>query len=86
MIERLWERSSVYRLWQRPFERQKFAPVSLALSKLDVQSVLDVGCGPGTNAAYFKEVPYVGTDLQPVVHHDCKAKVRRQIRRRRRCA
>jgi SAM-dependent methyltransferase len=65
MIERLWERSSVYRLWQLPFERQKFAPVSRALSKLDVQSVLDVGCGPGTNASHFKDVPYVGTDLNP---------------------
>ena len=85
MIERLWELSSVYRLWQLPFERQKFAPVSHALSNLDVQSVLDVGCGPGTNAAYFKD-SRTWYRSQPVVHHDGKAKVRRQIRRRRRCA
>jgi SAM-dependent methyltransferase len=65
VISRLWERSVVYRLWQLPFERRKFAPVARALSRRPVESVLDVGCGPGTNARHFRNVRYVGIDLNP---------------------
>jgi len=57
--------SAVYRLWQSPFERQKFEPARHALAGLDVQSVLDIGCGPGTNAGHFEDVAYVGVDLNP---------------------
>lgn len=65
MIDRLWDLGAVYRLWQLPFERQKFAPVRRELAGVDMRSVLDVGCGPGTNAGYFKDVAYVGVDLNP---------------------
>lgn len=65
MIKRLWDLSAVYRTWQLPFERQKFAPVGRFLQDADVKSVLDVGCGPGTNAAQFTDVRYVGVDLNP---------------------
>ena len=63
MIKRLWDLSAVYRAWQLPFERQKFAPVGRFLEKADMRSVLDVGCGPGTNAAKFVDTRYVGVDL-----------------------
>ena len=63
MIKRLWDLSAVYRAWQLPFERQKFAPVGRFLENADVRSVLDVGCGPGTNAAQFVDTQYIGVDL-----------------------
>jgi SAM-dependent methyltransferase len=65
MIKRLWDLSAVYRAWQLPFEGQKFAPVARFLQDADVRSVLDVGCGPGTNAAQFVDTRYVGIDLNP---------------------
>jgi SAM-dependent methyltransferase len=65
VIKRLWDLSPVYRAWQLPFERQKFTPVARFLQDTEVQSVLDVGCGPGTNAAQFVDTRYVGIDLNP---------------------
>jgi SAM-dependent methyltransferase len=55
--------SRVYRLWQLPFVGQKFAPVARAVPLASVRSVLDIGCGPGTNARYFRDVGYVGVDI-----------------------
>jgi SAM-dependent methyltransferase len=65
VIKRLWDLSAVYRAWQLPFERQKFAPVARFLQDTEVRSVLDVGCGPGTNAAQFVQTRYIGIDLNP---------------------
>lgn len=54
----------IYRLWQAPFVRQKLAPVVQSGVLGKANSVLDVGCGPGTNAATFRSVHrYVGVDL-----------------------
>lgn len=54
-----------YRLWQAPFAKAKFEPV---LAHNDVRAasrVLDVGCGPGTNACHFRGAEYVGIDINP---------------------
>ena len=54
-----------YALWQAPFARTKVEPL-LRHNKLpEVRRVLDVGCGPGTNARYFNHADYVGIDLNP---------------------
>ena len=53
----------VYRLWQAPFARRKLAPI-LAHNDLGrARRVLDVGCGPGTNAALFQHAEYLGVDI-----------------------
>lgn len=56
----------VYRTWQAPFARKKLDPV-IKSGVLDrVSSVLDVGCGPGTNAPLLtRKNEYVGVDLNP---------------------
>jgi len=57
------EQPLVYRLWQAPFAARKLAPV---LSRHDlgkVGRVLDVACGPGTNASQFAAADYVGIDV-----------------------
>jgi SAM-dependent methyltransferase len=53
----------VYRLWMAPFADKKFAPIAAKNAIERVRRVLDVGCGPGTNAGYFPNAEYLGIDL-----------------------
>lgn len=58
-------RPALYKAWQRPVAHQKMVPV-LALADLaDDARILDLGCGPGSNAKYFTNQRYVGLDLSP---------------------
>lgn len=58
------DRPAVYRLWQAPFARRKLAPLISSGVLERAQSVLDVGCGPGTNAAVLGQIGrYLGIDL-----------------------
>ena len=52
----------LYRLWQAPFAAMKFACILRHNDLSGVRSVLDVGCGPGTNCSYFEHAEYVGLD------------------------
>jgi len=63
LVDRLLEHPSLYAAWQAPFVSSKFAPVERRLDGLTVRRVLDVGCGPGTNAARFAAAEYVGVDI-----------------------
>jgi SAM-dependent methyltransferase len=63
LIDRVMEQPWVYRLWQAPFAEMKFAPVLRALDAQNVRRVLDVGCGPGTNASRFTGADYIGVDI-----------------------
>ena len=56
---------TAYRLWQSPFAKAKFEPILRHNDLTTIRRVLDVGCGPGTNAALFTEVDYLGLDLNP---------------------
>ncbi|HEU5220209.1 MAG TPA: class I SAM-dependent methyltransferase [Gemmatimonadales bacterium] len=59
------EHTLVYRLWQAPFAEQKLAPVFRHNDRTRIRRVLDVGCGPGTNASHFREQDYLGVDINP---------------------
>lgn len=54
-----------YRLWQRPFVDQKTAPFRRRQDLTRPLRVLEVGCGPGTNAPLFANCDYLGLDLNP---------------------
>jgi SAM-dependent methyltransferase len=54
-----------YCLWQLPFVRAKLAPIVRNNDLSAVRRVLDVGCGPGTNAPQFAGSDYVGLDISP---------------------
>ena len=51
------------RLWQRPFQEQKFAAAHRDNDLTHVHRVLDVGWGPGTNTPHFAGVDYLGVDF-----------------------
>lgn len=61
----LLEQAHLYRLWQAPFAAEKLRPVFEENDLTKVRRVLDVGCGPGTNTAYFRHADYLGIDINP---------------------
>jgi SAM-dependent methyltransferase len=65
MIDQILSHPAVYRAWQAPFVKQKLAPFLANSSIGPDDRVIDVGCGPGTNASVFAPRGYVGADLSP---------------------
>ena len=63
--DRLLELPFVYRAWQAPFVSAKLKPFLAEIRLRQVGRVLDVGCGPGTNAQVFAGADYVGIDINP---------------------
>jgi SAM-dependent methyltransferase len=59
------ERVTAYRLWQAPFAEKKLAPLRRHNDLSSIGRVLDVGCGPGTNARHFASADYLGVDINP---------------------
>ena len=62
---RLLEHNFVYRLWQAPYAEKKLAPLKRHNDLRKARRVLDVGCGPGTNAPHFRHTDYLGLDFNP---------------------
>jgi SAM-dependent methyltransferase len=65
MIDRILSHPAVYRAWQAPLVEQKLAPFLANSSIGATDRVIDIGCGPGTNAGIFAPKGYVGADLSP---------------------
>jgi SAM-dependent methyltransferase len=59
----LLEQPFLFKLSQLPFTTQKFARILQHNDLSQVRSVLDVGCGPGTNAPRFFHTKYLGIDI-----------------------
>ena len=57
------EHPFLFNLSQVPFSRQKFARILGHNDLKQVRAVLDVGCGPGTNALRFAHAQYLGIDI-----------------------
>lgn len=55
----------VYRLWQATHAERKIAPFLARVANNPPKRVLDVGCGPGTNARHFRDCDYLGVDINP---------------------
>ena len=64
-LARLLDNVLAYRLWQSPFAERKLEPVLRHNDVRSARRVLDVGCGPGTNARHFLHADYLGIDLNP---------------------
>ena len=76
---RLIEKPVVYRLWQAPFAGRKFRPVKRHNDIGAAREVLDVGCGPGTNAQWFHESRYLGLDINPSYVETARRRHRREF-------
>jgi SAM-dependent methyltransferase len=63
LIDLILRQPLAYRLWMAPFAAAKLQPVLRHNDLRSVKRVLDVGCGPGTNAPWFAHADYVGVDL-----------------------
>jgi len=63
--DRLFEVPLVYGTLQAPFADNKLKPFLKRVDLSQVKRVLDVGCGPGTNARAFAGSDYVGIDINP---------------------
>jgi SAM-dependent methyltransferase len=61
--DRLLESPLVYGVWQAPFANAKLRPFLRRVDLGRLKRVLDVGCGPGTNAPLFGHVDYLGIDV-----------------------
>lgn len=64
-LEAVMGQPLIYRLWMGPFAEQKFLPILAHNDMNRVRRVLDVGCGPGTNAGHFAHADYLGVDWNP---------------------
>lgn len=57
------EHPRVYELWQAPFADRKLRPLLRHNDVTRPARVLDLACGPGTNARYFAGSDYLGVDI-----------------------
>lgn len=65
LVDRAFEHPLVYRALQAPFHERKLAPFVRFLDQHPAMRILDIGCGPGTNAAHFLDHKYTGVDINP---------------------
>jgi SAM-dependent methyltransferase len=73
--EKILESSIGYALWSAPINRSKVTAIREMLARCEAEKkILDVGCGPGTNAAMFSGWDYVGIDLNPGYIETAKTK------------
>lgn len=69
-----------YRAWQAPFANGKLRPLFANLDLARTTRVLDIGCGPGTNAPHFADVDYTGVDINPGYIADARRRFARDFR------
>ena len=79
-IADLMNHTWAYRAWQAPFAEAKLRPLFAHNDLSRVRRVLDVGCGPGTNAHHFAGVDYTGLDINAGYIADARRRHGRDFR------
>lgn len=74
MIGNLTRFPFIYKAWQTIFSRQKVGPLLVDLQFQRANRILDVGCGPGTNAGLFLDRDYIGVDCDQTYVETAKQK------------
>ena len=77
--DKLLEQPIVYRAWMAPFAEAKLAPMRAHTDFSKLKRVLDVGCGPGTNAPHFAQCDYLGVDINPQYVADATKRYKRSF-------
>lgn len=75
ILDAIMRQPLIYRLWMGPFAEEKFAPIAAHNDLARIHRVLDVGCGPGTNASHFSQVEYLGIDLNEQYIRDAERRL-----------
>lgn len=78
-IQQVMEWTPVYRAWMAPFADDKLSPVLKHNDLTRIRRVLDVGCGPGTNAHIFGHCDYVGIDINPAYVESARRRLGRSF-------
>ena len=79
-IANLMNQTWAYRAWQAPFAESKLRPLLADVDLSRVRRVIDVGCGPGTNARHFSHADYVGLDINADYIADARRRYGRDFR------
>jgi trans-aconitate methyltransferase len=79
-IADLMNQTWAYRAWQAPFAESKLRPLLADVDLSRVRRVIDVGCGPGTNARHFSHADYVGLDINADYIADARRRYGRDFR------
>lgn len=79
-IADLMNQTWAYRAWQAPFAESKLRPLLADVDLSRVRRVIDVGCGPGTNARHFADTDYLGLDINEGYIHDARRRYGRDFR------
>lgn len=79
-IADLMNQTWAYRAWQAPFAESKLRPLLADADLSRVRRVIDVGCGPGTNARHFAHAEYVGLDINADYIADARRRYGRDFR------
>jgi ubiquinone/menaquinone biosynthesis C-methylase UbiE len=78
-VDAILDHPIVYRLWQAPFANKKLEPVFRHNDITKVRKVLDVGCGPGTNAGHFMDSDYLGIDFNERYIENARKRYKREF-------
>jgi SAM-dependent methyltransferase len=79
LVDRILSRPIAYRLWQSAFAGRKLDVLAAHNDMSAIRRVLDVGCGPGTNAPVFEKAEYLGVDLNPSYIEDARKRYGRDF-------
>lgn len=63
LLNRLLENPLIYSLWQNAHNRKKRQAICNEIHLNKGEKILDIACGPGTNANLFRNVDYLGVDI-----------------------
>ena len=80
LADRILSQPLAYRLWMTAFAGRKLEPIAAHNDLRAIKRVLDVGCGPGTNAPVFEHAEYLGVDLNPSYIENARQRYGRDFR------
>lgn len=78
-IQQVMEWTPVYRAWMAPFADAKLSPLLKNNDLTRVGRVLDIGCGPGTNAHVFEHCDYLGIDINEAYIESARRRLKRKF-------
>ncbi|MBF0363782.1 MAG: class I SAM-dependent methyltransferase [Oligoflexia bacterium] len=72
--DKILESPRIYNAWSCSLNKQRLNAIAKILASKGIEakniSILDIGCGPGSNSEFFSNCNYLGLDINPTyIHH-----------------